>query len=364
MEYDDKHEKVIEYVQSIQDTYLSQKAEANSTIKQIQSQIEIEEETLSKIEENKNFLNERKKVFTAISEAPGVEKKTAEKIGEQIALKEKEYGDYKELFEAGVISKADLLSMESELLQLRKESEIQQLRSTYESNDKSLQLAEINNQIIAIEKDYNNQKNVISQSTARYDQAKEGLDTLEAEFTATISKLIVDNSDKISTQKANLNIQTINFERQTLVSPVDGIVKTLDVKTVGGVIAPTQVAATVIGDDTQLIADVDILNKDIGYIRTGQTAAIKLDTFNFQKYGKLEGTVISVSPDAILDERKGWIYKAKVSLDDSVFKKSNPDAILNSGMECTAEIKISKRRIIDFFLEPVLDHFDGSLGVR
>lgn len=108
----------------------------------------------------------------------------------------------------------------------------------------------------------------------------------------------------------------------------------------------------------------EILNQDIGCIQTGQETAIKLDAYNFQDYGKLEGVMVSISPDAIWDEQKGWIYQGKVSINLDKFKQRNPGLEMTVGMEGTVEVKVDERRILDFFLEPIVEHFDGSLKVR
>ena len=91
---------------------------------------------------------------------------------------------------------------------------------------------------------------------------------------------------------------------------------------------------------------------------------MKMDAFNFQEYGKLEGVIAFVSPDAIFEENKGWIYKVKIAIDDTVFAEKNPEIQIGVGMECTTEIKVGERKIIEFFMEPLVEHFDGSLEVR
>lgn len=187
---------------------------------------------------------------------------------------------------------------------------------------------------------------------------------LKVEYEEKLSTLIRDNKNNISTQEANEKIQAVSVGEQVLVSPVDGVVKTLDVNTVGGVLTASQSVATIVPDGTQMLAEVEILNQDIGYVQAGQETAIKLDTYNFQDYGKLDGVIVSVSPDAIWNEQKGWVYKAKVSVDSEKFQQANSDIEVAVGMEGTAEVKVKERRIVEFFLEPLVEHFDGSLKVR
>ena len=136
------------------------------------------------------------------------------------------------------------------------------------------------------------------------------------------------------------------------------------INTVGGVLTVGQTVATIVPDDSQMIVEVDVLNQDIGCIQNGQSVVMKLDAFNFQTYGKLEGMITYVSPDAIYDESKGWVYKVKITIEDMEFVENNPEIQIGVGMECTTEIKVGERKIIEFFMEPIVEHFDGSLEVR
>ncbi len=298
---DSDSKAVLDYVLAIRDEFVTQKEELNMSIGQTQSQIEIAEQN-------------------------------REKLNLSITYKEAELADYQELFDAGAISKADLSAVELELNQLKKDLEIQE--------------------------------SAISLDEQKYAQAQQSLESLEADYRANLSKLIVENENAINDRQSNLEIQTINVEQQTIVSPVDGIVKTLEVNTTGGVVTTAQTVATVVPDGSQMIIEADILNKDAGVIQIGQSVAIKLDALNFQKFGKVEGIIVAISPDAELDQQKGWVYKAKIAIDEDDFKERNPEMEIGIGMECTAEVKIGERKIIDFFLEPIVEHFDGSLKVQ
>ena len=88
---------------------------------------------------------------------------------------------------------------------------------------------------------------------------------------------------------------------------------------------------------------------------------IKFDTYPFQRYGVVKGKVTFVSPDAIEDEKLGPVYKIKVALD----LKTIPRTIeIYPGMAGTVEIKTNEKRVIDFFLDPLIKYADESLGLR
>ena len=89
-------------------------------------------------------------------------------------------------------------------------------------------------------------------------------------------------------------------KRQILTAPVDGVVQQLAVHTVGGVVTPAQQLAVVVPSGAVLEVEAMISNRDIGFVHTGQDAQIKVDTFNFTRYGVLRGKVTSLSQDAIV----------------------------------------------------------------
>ena len=95
-----------------------------------------------------------------------------------------------------------------------------------------------------------------------------------------------------------------------------------------------------------------------------QEVSVKLDTFSFQKYGTVDGKIIYVSPSAVEDERKGLVYKIKVAIDRTSFNVNGTEVPISSGMSGTAEIKLEERRIIEFFIYPLIKYLDESIKVR
>ena len=105
-------------------------------------------------------------------------------------------------------------------------------------------------------------------------------------------------------------------------------------------------------------------NKDIGFVRSGQAAEVKIETFLYTKYGTLPATVSSVSHDAINDEKRGLIYSARVKLAESTIIVDGTEVNLTPGMVVSVEIKTGKRRIIEYFLSPLIQHTRESLRER
>lgn len=153
------------------------------------------------------------------------------------------------------------------------------------------------------------------------------------------------------------------FAQTTITAPVDGTVLSLTTKTIGGVVNAGQQLAQIVPEKVPLYIDATLENQDIGFVKQGQRVVVKLATYPFQRYGYLEGEVETISPDAIADEKKGLVYKAKIKLKNATSSKQ-VELTLLPGMNVSAEITTGKRRIIEFFLDPLMTHVDGSLKVR
>ena len=91
---------------------------------------------------------------------------------------------------------------------------------------------------------------------------------------------------------------------------------------------------------------------------------VKIETFPYTKYGTVPATVAHVSDDAISDEKKGLVYAARVRLGRAAIRVEDKMVKLSPGMAVTAEIKTGQRRVIEYFLSPLLQYKDESLRER
>jgi hemolysin D len=207
----------------------------------------------------------------------------------------------------------------------------------------------------------------------------------EAEFRRTL----YDDLSKAEQRAAGLAQDAIKAEQkaklQILTAPVDGVVQQLAVHTIGGVVTPAQTLAAVVSLNPDFEIEAMVSNRDIGFVVPGQTVAIKIDTFNFTRYGLLDGRVLSISRDSIMRDRreegareqpggaetassepKGQelIYAARVSLDRTAMMIEGRTVQLSPGMAVTVEIKTGSRRIISYLLSPLTRYNQEMLRER
>lgn len=149
-----------------------------------------------------------------------------------------------------------------------------------------------------------------------------------------------------------------------LVAPVTGTVQQLTVHTVGGVVPAAQPLMQIVPQDSQIEVEAMLENKDVGFVEIGQVAEVKIDAFDYTKYGTLPARVVHISRDAIQDEKKGLLYSARIVLDQSSLIVDGRKVQLSAGMAANVEIKTGNRRVIEYALSPLIRHQKEALHER
>ncbi|MBN8779578.1 MULTISPECIES: HlyD family type I secretion periplasmic adaptor subunit [unclassified Thiobacillus] len=190
----------------------------------------------------------------------------------------------------------------------------------------------------------------------------------QATLAAETRRQLLDQLNLASQKAASLEQELIKAEQRSrlmrLAAPVAGTVQQLAVTTIGGVVTPAQPLMVVVPKDNVLEVEAMLPNKDIGFVNPGQDAEVKVETFPFTKYGTLHGTVTQVSSDAIQDEKLGLIYSTRVKLARDTLQVENKTVRLTPGMAVTVEVKTGTRRVIEYFLSPLLQTTSESLRER
>ncbi|MCJ2163451.1 MULTISPECIES: HlyD family type I secretion periplasmic adaptor subunit [unclassified Pseudodesulfovibrio] len=151
---------------------------------------------------------------------------------------------------------------------------------------------------------------------------------------------------------------------QSITAPVAGRVQQLAVHTIGGVVTPAQPLMILVPEDFKLEVEANILNKDIGFVHEGQQVEIKLEAFPFTEYGIIDGTLRHVSSDAIQTDEGDLFYLAKVDMGQFHILVNGKKVNLSPGMRATVEVKIRERRLIEFFLSPLMKYTSESMKER
>jgi len=155
--------------------------------------------------------------------------------------------------------------------------------------------------------------------------------------------------------------------RQSLLelrSPVDGTVQQLSAHTVGAAIPAAQPLMLIVPRQARVQFEAFIENRDVGFVREGQEVAVKIDAFDYTRYGTVPGHVLHVSRDAVQDDKRGPIYAVTVTLDQPTLQVEGQAMPVSPGMSGTVDIRTGRRRVIDYLLSPLIQHQRESLRER
>ncbi len=214
------------------------------------------------------------------------------------------------------------------------------------------------------EADLETQKSRLKELAAAIDEAKGQRHSAVAETRRLALDTLNEAEQKATGYGQELVKSDTRGRLMTLTAPVDGTVQQLAVRTVGGVVTPAQALMVIVPRDDALEVEAFLENKDIGFVNAGQIAEVKIETFPFTKYGTIPASLIHVSHDAINDEKKGLIYSTRARLQRATMQVEDKTVNLSAGMAVTVEIKTGKRRVIEYFLSPLLQYGSESLRER
>jgi hemolysin D len=238
--------------------------------------------------------------------------------------------------------------------------------------------------------DQKNELIVQQRRAAETSAARQALERQRAQTQSEYANTILSDLAEAEQKAAGLGEDAIKadqkLEQQLLRAPVEGSVQQLAVHSVGGVVTPAQQVMMIVPADSHLEVEAMVANRDIGFVNPGQEAQIKIDTFNFTRYGLLHGKVVNVSHDAMVREKpqdksspsksqaalldssepqgQEFVYVAEIALDQTRLEVEGRMVDLAPGMAVTVEIKTGQRRVIEFLLSPLLRYKQESLRER
>jgi hemolysin D len=206
-----------------------------------------------------------------------------------------------------------------------------------------------------------------------------------SEKAKAVSQFIADNQNKLAeaSRKADearqaLAKATARLARTKLYAPIDGVVLQTAVTTIGQVVTTGQQLAAITPAGAKLQVEALVANLDIGFVKLGQTAAIKVDAFPFTRFGVLHGKVVKIAPSAIDEQEakralanatananvaqlpapprgqpENFVFPVTVALDETAMNIDRSIVPLAPGMTVIVEIKTDSRRVIDYLLSPL-----------
>ena len=198
---------------------------------------------------------------------------------------------------------------------------------------------------------------------------------LEGQFRNTENKFYRDAAAElervvsdIAGLEQQLNQRQERLDRTTITAPVNGIIKNLGVNTAGAVVGSGEVLMEILPVDDRLVVEAKISPDEIGFVRTGMDAVVKIDAYDYTIYGDLAGTLTYLSADTLIEEgREGGFpyYRAQVTTTGGRFSKQGArDFEILPGMTATVEIRTGKSTVFDYLAKPVVKTVSESFSDR
>lgn len=208
------------------------------------------------------------------------------------------------------------------------------------------------------------QQQMQQQLNAAINEAQQQINSLKADTLGKLLTQIADSRNQIATISEELVKATDMNDKQILYAPVSGYVQQLAINTIGGIVTEAQELMLIVPEEESLEVQVMLGNQDVGFVQKDMAAEIKIHTFPFTKYGLIDATVTHISDDAIIDEKLGLVYTMHLKMHKSTIRVEAKDVKLIPGMAVTAEVKTTQRRVIEYFLSPLLRYKQESIRER
>ncbi len=176
---------------------------------------------------------------------------------------------------------------------------------------------------------------------------------------------LVQIRQELAESQQTLNKANRLDEFTLLTAPVDAVVLQVADRSVGSVMKEAETLVTLVPDGASLYVEANVLSRDISYLGVGDAVRVKLESYPFQRFGTVSGTLTVINPDSTPikegDEGSRLVYRVEVQLDENVADLTNRGLRLKPGLVASAEIKTGRRSIASYILNPVLRIRDESM---
>jgi HlyD family secretion protein len=223
-------------------------------------------------------------------------------------------------------------------------------------------VTETQDKVTSIEKDIAAQAQQIRQAEQAYQAARNQSDRLASERQSEVLTQLSKRREEQTTVEGQLKQAKMDRDHETIKAPVTGTI--YSVKATRGPVQAGEELLSILPDDQELLLEVKVLNRDIGFIREGMKAKVKMATFPFQEFGTINGEVVKVSPNAIIDKELGLIFPTRIRLNQHSIKVRGQNVGLTPGMSASGEIVTRKKSILTFLIEPISRRYSEAFSVR
>ena len=223
-------------------------------------------------------------------------------------------------------------------------------------------VTEAKDKVASLQKEIAAQFEEVSQSEATAESARKQVQRLKSERQSEILTQINQRKEELTTIQGRLEQAKKEQDSETIKAPFAGTI--YKIKATKGPVQTGEELLSILPDGEELLLEIKVLNRDIGFIRQGMNTKIKMATFPFQEFGTIDGKVTQVSPNAVLDKDLGLVFPTRIKLNKHTVMVRGKEVPFTPGMTATGEIVTRKKSVLTFIMEPVTRRFSEAFSVR
>jgi HlyD family secretion protein len=228
-------------------------------------------------------------------------------------------------------------------------------------------LTDARDKVTSIEKEIDAQREKIRQSEEAAQAAQSTASGLSSQRQSEILTQLTKRSEELSNVKGQLATAQRQRDKEVMTAPFDGTV--YSVKATRGPVQAGEELLSLLPKGEPIVLEVKVLNRDIGFIRPGMRAKVKLATFPYQEFGIVEGEVTKISPNSVMEKDEngrdmGPVFPTRIKLNKSLIRVHDKDVPLTPGMAATAEIVTRQKSVLQYMIEPITRRFDEAFSGR
>jgi adhesin transport system membrane fusion protein len=194
----------------------------------------------------------------------------------------------------------------------------------------------------------------IPRAQAAVEESRQRLEESETRFRREAREELDKTEQSIARIQELLTKATEQGIRAAIKSPIAGVVKNLRYNTIGGVVKPGEPILELVPIGDRLVVEARLNPTERGFIHEGQKAVVKISSYDFARYGGLDGEVIRVGADSSTDENGAPYFRVVVSTDRNFLGQEEGDLPITPGMQATVDIHTGKKSVMDYLIRPVL----------
>ena len=335
--------------------YKAKQAAAAAEAKRQQSIFNQAKVRLSRLQEN---LANAKVSFTNVQKNLENVKSLRSMLDNNLSIAQQREENLRTLVEPGALTRVDYLDAKERLN--RANADI--IRNADEITKNQNNLTEAKDKIASLEKDAAAQFQEINQAEQAYQTARNQNIRLTSERQSEILTQINKRKEELTTVAGQLEQARQQKDGETIKAPVAGTI--YKIKATKGPVQSGEELLSILPEGEEMLLEVKVLNRDIGFINQGMKAKVKIATFPFQEFGVVEGEVLQISPNAIIDKELGLVFPTRIKLSKHSLNVRGQEVEFNPGMAANAEIVTRQKSVLTFIIEPITRRFSEAFSVR